>query len=434
MSSLRLLHSAHPASPSFRHVLEPGNIQTVFQPIVDVATGMIVSAEALSRFTGVRRAHLDEVFAFAGLDGWAPELEAACLRAALSRRSSIPDGVLLSVNVSPDMLSHPLIQQVLRGDLTGLAIEITENATRDPGALQNALVDIRARGAKIVIDDASSGYAGLLRLSMLRPDVVKIDRSLVTGARGDDVRSVVIEALVNLSHRIGARVVGEGVETLDDLIGLAELNVDYAQGWITGLPAETVPAALPEVIRTCRDSRKAMLSFQTVTASNPMDGVHTITTALTASSHLGELHAVLAAATTDLGVDAISLSLLSEDELLREITAAGTDVDSQPFPLSDYPATREAIETHTMIEAHVQDPESDPAERAFLIRDGFASLLLLPLAVADQKLGILELRSRHHRQWTSQDMTYARTVADHLSGTLVRMTHLAEIEPVHVTN
>ena len=64
MSSLRLLHSAHPASPSFRHVLEPGNIQTVFQPIVDVATGMIVSAEALSRFSGVRRAHLDEVFAF----------------------------------------------------------------------------------------------------------------------------------------------------------------------------------------------------------------------------------------------------------------------------------------------------------------------------------------------------------------------------------
>jgi EAL domain-containing protein (putative c-di-GMP-specific phosphodiesterase class I) len=428
VTGLRLLHPVHASASPFRHVLEPGNIQTVFQPIVDVATGAIVSAEALSRFSGVRRAHLEEVFAFAGLEGWAPELEAACLREALLRRSSIPADVLLSVNVSPDMLSHPAVQAVLAGDLDGLAIEITENAARDQATLQTALADVRRRGAKIVIDDASTGYAGLLRLSMLRPDVVKIDRSLVTGARGDDVRSVVIEALVNLSHRIGAKVVGEGVETLDDLIGLAELDVDYAQGWITGVPADTLPASLPDVVRTCRASRKALMAGPATTTHDALAGVHTITTRLTASNDLSELQAVLGTATDDLGVDAIGLSLLSEDAMLHEVTAAGTTVDSKPYPLSDYPATADALETNTMIEAHVLDPETDAAERALLAHDGFASLLLLPLTSSGLKLGILELRSYAHRQWTSQDMADARTVADHVASTLVRMAPHAPLD------
>ena len=421
-TGLRLLHPVASQTRSFRHVLDEGAIHTVFQPIVEVATGTIVSAEALARFPGNRRVHIDEVFAVAQLEGWSAELEAACLSAALERRDAIPAGVLMSVNVSPDMLSHPSIQRLLRGDLSGLAIEVTENVARDPAALQTSLADVRRRGAKIVIDDASSGYAGLLRLSTLRPDVVKIDRTLVTGARGDDVRSVVIEALVNLSHRIGARVVGEGVESLDDLTALAELDVDYAQGWVTGLPAETVPSSLPDVERACRQSRKAMMAgFAGGTSNDSLAGVHVITTALSASTGPSELHAVLSATSTELGVDAIGVSLLKDDGQLHEITAAGAAVDRLSYPLSIYPATREALSTQTMIEAHLRDPLTDAAERTLLVRDGYASLLLAPVIAAGQSLGILELRSRTHRQWTSEDLTHARTVADHVAGTLMRM-------------
>ncbi len=168
-AGLHLLHPTRDTAPRpYQHLLEPGAIQTVFQPIVDVATGAIVSAEALSRF-GSRRLHVSEVFAIAEVEGWAPRLEAACLRAAMANRAALPSNVMMSVNVSPDMLSHPSVQRVLRGDLSGLAIEITENAARNIVALQDALADIRRRGGKIVIDDASSGYAGLLRLSTLAP-------------------------------------------------------------------------------------------------------------------------------------------------------------------------------------------------------------------------------------------------------------------------
>ncbi len=256
---------------------------------------------------------------------------------------------------------------------------------------------------------------------------MKIDRSLVTGARGDDVRSVVIDALVNLSHRIGARVVGEGVETLDDLIGLAELNVDYAQGWVTGVPAERLPATMPEVVRTCRASRRAMMSGDLLASRDGLAGVHIITTALTASTDPAQLREVLTAASAELGVDAIDLSLLRDDGLLHEITTVGDELDRRAYRVSDFPATQEAIRTNSTIEAHVQDPESDLAERELLARDNYASLLLTPVVASGRTLGILELSTRVHRQWTSADIARARTVADHVASSLLRMSLLTAV-------
>ena len=119
--------------------------------------------------------------------------------------------------------------------------------------------DIRRRGGLIAIDDASTGYAGLLRLSTLRPDIVKLDRGLVTGARDNDVQAVVIEALVSLARRIGARTLGEGVETIDDLTMLAELDVDYAQGWAIGRPAAEFRSDLPDVVAACRQARRGLM-------------------------------------------------------------------------------------------------------------------------------------------------------------------------------
>ena len=77
-----------------------------------------------------------------------------------------------------------------------------------------------------------------------------------------------------------------------------------------------------------------------------------------------------------------------------------------------------------MIEAHVADPSTDAAERELLVADGFASLLLAPVIANGHKTGILELRTRAHRQWTTEDMNHARTVADHVAGTLLRMPAL----------
>jgi EAL domain-containing protein (putative c-di-GMP-specific phosphodiesterase class I) len=397
-----------------------GAIAVELQPIVDVTTGTIVAAEALARFPTRQGLPVDVVFNGAYVSGWGPELEAACLQVALDKRAEIPSNVVLTVNLSPDALSHPGVRRILRSDLSGVAIEITEQAARDVDALHEALADIRRRGGLIAIDDASTGYAGLSRLSGLRPDLVKIDRGVVSGARGNDAQIVVIEALVSLSHRIGARVLGEGVETADDLTVLAELSVDYAQGWAIGRPAARLPATLPEAIRVCRAARKALMAAETL-ATSEVTGTRSITAALAGSVKPADLSDALASASASLGVDVIGLSILSEDGTLHEITAAGAETDHGAYTVTDYPATRTALATGTMAEAHVNDPDTDQAEREILLRDGFASVLVTPVIGAGKALGVLEFSNRVHRRWTNPDMMQARVVAEHVASALVRM-------------
>jgi GAF domain-containing protein len=120
-------------------------------------------------------------------------------------------------------------------------------------------------------------------------------------------------------------------------------------------------------------------------------------------------------------VDVVGLSTLSNDGVLREITAAGADVDPHGYPVADYPATLEALRAGTMLEAQVDDPDSDPAERALLARDGFASLLVTPVIDEGTPLGILEFTNYTPHRWTRRDLMQARTVAEHLAGALRRM-------------
>jgi len=259
-------------------LVELGAIEVLLQPIVSVTTGTVVAAEALARFPNYRGASIDTVFSAAHACGWGSQLEAACLRQALTRRHELPQGLLLTVNVSPDALQHPDVRAVLTADLRGIAVEITEKSATDSDALVTAINEIRHRGGLIAIDDASTGYAGLLRLSTLRPDLVKLDRGLITGARDHDVQAVVIEALVSLARRIGARTLGEGVETLDDLAMLAELDVDYAQGWAVGRPTPHPPIESPLVADTCRRARRGLMDW-----SSNLDDDLRATTALTAA-------------------------------------------------------------------------------------------------------------------------------------------------------
>jgi GAF domain-containing protein len=77
-----------------------------------------------------------------------------------------------------------------------------------------------------------------------------------------------------------------------------------------------------------------------------------------------------------------------------------------------------------MAEAHANDPHTDLAERALLVRDGFASLLMTPVIADGKPLGLLEFRNRAHRRWTLSDLMQARIVAEHAASALLRMLPL----------
>ena len=398
-----------------------GAVEIELQPIFEVVTGRMVAAEALARFPGHREHTVDETFALAHAAGRGPDLEAACLRVALRRkRLDMPAGVGLTVNVSPDALMHASVQGALLCDLTGVVIEITEHAAADLGSLQDSLQQLRERGARIAIDDASTGYAGLLRLTSLRPDIVKLDRGLVTGARTNVEQLAVIEAFVSLSRRIGARVLGEGVESLDDLIVLSELGVDYAQGFYLSESLAELPADFPDAMESCRIARGELLQAGAPTPGIGAD-IGTVTAALTACVRSADLADALAAASETLGIDVIALSTLTAHGSLREFSRTTDEVDTTRYPLVHYPATRLALSMGTLAEAHLGDPDADGIESALMRAEGIASLLLAPVIGRGRALGLLEFRHRSHRRWTGQDMAQARLLAEHIASVLLRL-------------
>ena len=102
----------------------------------------------------------------------------------------------------------------------------------------------REHGFRIAIDDAGSGYASLQSIAELRPNFLKVANTLVTGLHQDTIKRDVVEMLVNLSRRIDATCVAEGIETPEDLEECRRLGIPLGQGFYIGVPEE-VPALRP---------------------------------------------------------------------------------------------------------------------------------------------------------------------------------------------
>lgn len=397
--------------------------EVYLQPVIDLATGSVSAYEALARFEGVPTG-ADTAIESAHRAGYGHELEAACLRAALARRAELPAGVGLALNVRPaGLLSQP-VHDIWMADLHGVIVEVTEHDLVNAEQALAELVRLRDRGALIAVDDTGSGYAGLVRLATLRPDFVKLDRTIVSGAGESEAQRAVVETLVAFSHRIDAAVVGEGVETFDDLATLVEFDVDYGQGWAIGRPAARPAPVRPEVVAASQQARAGLLerSVSIASAASSMNVVHGVTGALGRVTELAALHAATAQAAAELGVDIIAASVLGEDDVLREITSSGGAIDTRGYAVADYPATRRVIDTGTAVEAHTNDVDSDPAERVLLARRGQASLLMVPLTVDERRIGVLEFVQRTHRRWTSTDIAHARGLSIHLGNALLRIT------------
>jgi diguanylate cyclase (GGDEF)-like protein len=221
----------------------PGAITPVFQPIFDLRSQEVVGYEALSRFPADVGYSPQEWFDLARKHGLAVELEAAAVRAALEVPGR-PAGVSLSLNLSPEALLSGRDALNLPDDLSTITIEVTENALVTEGPeLELALQDLRARGARIAVDDAGVGYAGFAQLVRVRPDVVKLDRSLVESVNVQPTKAAVIKAFVGFAEDTGALICAEGIETAGELHVVRALGSATGQGFLLGRPdSEWVPA------------------------------------------------------------------------------------------------------------------------------------------------------------------------------------------------
>ena len=176
-------------------------ITIVFQPIMDLRTGRAVGYESLSRFNRLPRRAPDAWFAQAHRCGLGYALEAKAIAAALATPGR-PPGTYLTVNLSPSSLLSDEVLRVLPDRLDDLVIEITENelVSGDP-AINDALAALRARGARLAVDDTGAGYAGLMHVMRLQPDIIKLDRALTTGVDSDPAKAPLISSFVRYAQR-----------------------------------------------------------------------------------------------------------------------------------------------------------------------------------------------------------------------------------------
>lgn len=229
----------------------------VAQPIVDLARGMVVGYEMLSRFDGPPTMGPDKWFQAAAATGYAVDLEMRVFRRALTLRNELPANCFLTVNVSPDFLASPDLDEFVRDgvDLSRIVLEITENERVDDYvAMTRSLSRFRERGALVAIDDAGAGYASLQHVLELRPDMVKLDRGLVSDIDQMDAKRAVVEMLGALTSRIDAWLLAEGIERRGELEELLSLGVPLGQGYFLGRPGEGWPELLPDA-KACISER-----------------------------------------------------------------------------------------------------------------------------------------------------------------------------------
>ncbi len=397
-----LLNSPHPITP-------------VFQPVVALASGHLVGYEALARFASQPKRSPETWFAQAHGCGLGPDLEAAAIRAALEPVGR-PLGTHLALNVSPSALTSGPVVKALPRELTGIVIEITEHEfVSEDDHLAEVLDELRDRGARIALDDVGAGYAGLAQVMLVRPDIVKLDRDLTKGIHADPARMVLVESFVRFARRTGAIVCAEGIESLDDLAVLGDLDVQWGQGFGLARPAEPWALVSPVAAEVCRAALAQALRATPVGTGGITAGDRRLEhlSARLASARSGhDIEGALALIAEELQAGTICLSRWRAEEQIIETVADSGGTREERFAVSEYPLTARVLREQEAAQVLVGDPEADPREVELLLSLGMRSLLIVPVVSQGETLGIVEAFSELERPWTRTQINRARIISN----------------------
>ena len=222
-----------------------GQLRLVYQPEFDLLSGAVTAIEALVRWQHPRLGELgpETFIALAERSGYIKEVGAwvidNALRAFASWRGRrLTDGIVLRINVSPLQLADSDITAQIGAALSAhglpgesVCVELTENEpVRDPQAVAESLRQLKRIGVISAIDDLATGYSTLSNLRLLPFDVIKIDRTLVSGIDHDVRAQLIVTAIIGLARSFDVGVVAEGVENEAELAMVLRLGCTRAQG------------------------------------------------------------------------------------------------------------------------------------------------------------------------------------------------------------
>jgi diguanylate cyclase (GGDEF)-like protein/PAS domain S-box-containing protein len=265
-----------------RRALQNQEFRLHYQPIVEVATGLVEGFEALLRWKpadsdlvppGVFIPVAEQSGLIVPISDWV--LTEACREAGTWHRH-YPDEppLYVSINVSAKHFSHPgFIGHVRKAlEKTGIPprcvkIELTESvAMNDAPSTEKTMSQLRALGVKLSIDDFGTGYSSLSYLRRFPVDTLKIDQSFIAAMETERGNCAIVSTVVALGRNLGLQVVAEGVETLSQFAKLKTISCDAAQGYLFSKP---VPSdAVCGVIDVIRGRAKCARENPSVSSSH----------------------------------------------------------------------------------------------------------------------------------------------------------------------
>jgi PAS domain S-box-containing protein len=224
-----------------REMIEGKMLLTAFQPIHSLATGHLIGVEALTRFVSDDGADAEHCFSEAAAVGLAAELDVAAVETALEAAHELPQRIYVALNISPTTCLDPRLPGILDRSslpLDRIVLELTERLeVSEYGPLIAALAPLRKRGLRVAVDDAGSGFASMRHVLHVRPDIIKLDRSLIAGIDDDQGQRALGAALAEFARQIGATLVAEGIETQAELAAVTRIGMTAGQGYLLGRPS-----------------------------------------------------------------------------------------------------------------------------------------------------------------------------------------------------
>jgi diguanylate cyclase (GGDEF)-like protein/PAS domain S-box-containing protein len=256
-AALRRIQTAN----DLRDALAADQFEVHYQPIVELATGRITKAEALVRWKHPTRGMLgpaefipiaEETGLISGIGEWV--FRQAAQQAAHWRASRVGT-IQISVNKSPVQFRETLGRESEWSDYLGslslgsdaIVIEITEGLLLDSsGPIRSAVSKCRDYGFEISLDDFGTGYSSLSYLKSFNINYLKIDQAFVRGLGTDANDNALCEAIIVMAHKLGLKVIAEGVESSTQRDLLAAAGCDYAQGYFYSRPV--APAEFEKLV------------------------------------------------------------------------------------------------------------------------------------------------------------------------------------------
>ena len=221
---------------------EPSSFFALRQPIIDVKNRSVAGYELLTRSSCPGLHSPEDFLQFAKDVGIVNLVDMNAFKACTRATRTLRPGQACHLNILPSSLEYHMAEEILRmlpqGErLSNVCLELSEKElVQKPQLFAEMLQKLRAAGLKIALDDVGNGFSSLETILLVRPEVVKIDRALVSKISQRQEQRTMLFNLMQMVAPWNATIVAEGVEEEEDFEVLQELGVDYAQGYLFGLP------------------------------------------------------------------------------------------------------------------------------------------------------------------------------------------------------